>query len=165
MIQPFILFQRNHLQQLQKLGNSFIVTQTYDRVDHFNDNSKTSLLLSDYKDHGPAQIHFKAIRSDKFAAIVDLKNPKHLEKMEELLDSDKYVLYWGVIQSSNDLKKRLDSSYKTKIRRYLMHNSSWRIAGDDEVKINFEVVFGELFLILKWRTNKLRIKFAEIERL
>ncbi|KAA9037125.1 hypothetical protein FW778_16985 [Ginsengibacter hankyongi] len=165
MLQPFVPFEKIHLKQLIDLGCIYIVTQTYHRVDHFKERKEVQLLLTDYKDLGPATMHYNAVRSDKYAAIINLKNRKHLAKIEEMMTGNKYDLFWGILKSSADLKKRLEASYKPKIRQFLMTKTSWRIATDEEVKTQFEVTFGELFLILKWRTQKLRIKFEEIEKI
>lgn len=164
MLQPFVPFEKIHLKQLIDLGCMYVVTQTYNRADHFINNQQIQILLTDYKDLGPATMHFNAVKKDKYGAIINLKNRKHLDKIEEMMTGKVYDLYWGILKSSADLKKRLNASYKPKIRRYLMDKTSWRVSQDEEVTSQFEVTFGELFLILKWRTQRIRIKFAEIER-
>ncbi len=164
MIQPFVPFKEEHLKQLLKLGNVYIVSQTYKRTDHFMDQGKTFLLFTDYKDFGLAKIHHNAVREDKYAAIINLSKEIHLNKVNEMLANFNYDLYWNVVKSIADLRKRLSTSYKTKIRRYLINNTSWRITVDEEVKVDFEIIFGELYLVVRWRTKKLRIKFEQIER-
>ena len=158
------MFEKLHLDRLITLGNNYLVSQTYSRADHFTNEGKISILLSDYKNLGEAALHLNAVKNDRFAAIINLKKETHLQKIRQMMEGSEYTIYWAVVKSTNELKKRLDASYKSKIRRYLVTQSSWRIGSDEEVDAQFEVTFGELFLVLKWRTKNLRIKFEEIER-
>lgn len=164
MMQPFVKFEKIHLQKVIELGNKYLVSQSYGRVDHFMDQGHIYILLTDYNDLGLAHIHHKAVRTDRFGAIIHLDKPAHLLKINEMLNGNEYALYWSVVPSTADLKKRLHTSYKNKIRKYLMQKTSWQVGKDEQVRSQMQVIFGELFLILKWRNQRLRIKFAEIER-
>lgn len=164
MIQPFIPFELNCLRQLQALGAPYLVSQPYDRVDHFMDQGKIHLLITDYKDLGLAKVHYNAVRSHRYAAIINLEKQKHLNKLTEMMAGNEYEIYWSVVQSRKDLERRLRTVYKTKLRKYIEHRTSWRVHVYEQVQVTVEVIFGELFLHAKWRAQRLRVKFAEIER-
>lgn len=164
MMQPFVKFEKIYLQRIIDLNNKYLVSQTYKRADHFSDQAYIHILLTEYNDLGLAHIHHKAVRHDKFGAIINLDNADHLAKLNEMMHGNIYQLYWSVVPSAENLKRRLNTSYKNKIRKYLIEKTSWRVGKDEEVRSQMQVIFGELFLILKWRTQRLRIKFAEIER-
>ena len=164
MFQPFVKFEEHHLNQVISLQNKYLVSQSYDRVDHFMDQGYRHLLFTDYNDLGLANIHFKAVRNDRYAAIIDLGNPLHLEKIKQMMQGNEYEIYWSVVANAVSLKKRLNASYKSKIRKYLLRKTSWLVSRDEPVNTQLEVIFGELFLHLRWRRERLRIKFAEIEK-
>lgn len=166
MLQPFIKLQQAFIDKLMSLQKVYLVTQSYNRHhDHFSDQHKKGILLSDYDDAGLANIHLNAVSHDKYAALLDLRKPAHYQKIQDMMKGEDYELYWCIVKSAAELKLRLDAGYKGKIRTWVEKNTSWNIKGSDRVLTQFEVRFGELFLILKWRSQKASLNFEEIERL
>jgi hypothetical protein len=143
----------------------YLVSQSYHKAfDHFED-PKTDILLTDYDQLGLAQIHFSAVKHDKYASIIDLTNPKHKEKILQMFHAESgYRLYWAIVKSVDDVKKRMDLKYKDNIRRYIMKNTSWRISANEAIRPSLQVIYGELFIILKRGSQTLRVKFEEIEK-
>jgi hypothetical protein len=143
----------------------YLVSQSYHKAfDHFED-PKTDILLTDYDQLGLAQIHFSAVKHDRYASIIDLTNPKHKEKILQMFHAESgYRLYWAIVKSVDDVKKRMDLKYKDNIRRYIMKNTSWRISANEAIRPSLQVIYGELFIILKRGSQTLRVKFEEIEK-
>lgn len=165
MLQPFIKLEQPFIDKMISLKKFFLVAQSYNRHhDHFSDNNRQGLLLSDYDDAGLATIHYNAVSYDRYAAILDLRKAAHYKKLQEMMQGEEYALFWCIVKSAEELNKRLDAGYKSKIRRWVEKNTSWNIKASDRVLTQFEVRFGELFLILKWRTQKASLNFEEIER-
>ncbi len=166
MLQPFMQMQQAFIDKMVSLQKVYLVTQTYNRhFDHFNEQHKQGILISDYDDAGLAKIHFNAVSHDKYAAMLDLRKPAHYQKIQAMMKGDQYILYWCIVKSAAELKLRLDAAYKGKIRTWVEQNTSWNIKASDRVLTQFEVRFGELFLILKWRTQKASLNFEAIESL
>ena len=165
MFQPFELFQPQFINRLIKMDRKYLVSQTYHRAfDHFEE-TKTDILLTDYDQLGLAQIHLSAVKHDKYASIIDLTNPKHKEKILQMFHAESgYRLYWAIVKSVDDVKKRMDLKYKDNIRRYIMKNTSWRISANEAIRPSLQVIYGELFIILKRGSQTLRVKFEEIEK-
>jgi hypothetical protein len=165
MFQPFERFRREYVDRLIRMDKIYIVSQSYDRaIDHFED-AKENILFTDYDQLGLAQIHFSAIKNDRYASIINLKNPKHQLKVTQMLSDDsKYKVYWAIVKSIEEIKKRVDLKYNNNIRRYIQKNTSWRIGSDETIKPSLQVIYGELFIILKRGNQTLRIKFDEIEK-
>jgi hypothetical protein len=165
MFQPFERFRREYVDRLIRMDKIYIVSQSYDRaIDHFED-AKENILFTDYDQLGLAQIHFSAIKNDKYASIINLKNPKHQLKVTQMLSDDsKYKVYWAIVKSIEEIKKRVDLKYNNNIRRYIQKNTSWRIGSDETIRPSLQVIYGELFIILKRGNQTLRIKFDEIEK-
>ena len=166
MLQPFEIFKPGYLDKLIALNKKWLVTQTYKRsVDHFADEKKIALLLSDYDDPGLAKVHLSAVKNDRYAAIIDLDKPAHKTKLTEMLSPDsKYQLFWAAVKSRKELEDRINIGYKDQMRRYISFHTNWRIDRNTIIKPSIEVTFGELFITLKYGSQTLRIKFEEIEK-
>ena len=165
MFQPFERFKQEYINGLIKLNKIYLVSQTYTKAfDHFEE-AKIDLLFTDYDQKGLAEIHYSAVKNDKYASIIDLTNLKHKEKVKEMLSNEsKYHVYWAIVKDIREIKKRVDLKYKNNIRRYISQNTDWRIGSDEIIKPSLQVVFGELFIILKRGSQSRRVKFDEIEK-
>ena len=165
MFQPFELFRPEYINRLIKMDKIYLVSQSYHKAfDHFED-PKTDILLTDYDQLGLAQIHFSAVKHDKYASIIDLTNPKHKEKILQMFDADSgYRLFWAIVKSADDIKKRMNLKYKDNMRRYIMKHTTWRIDASEAIRPSLQVIYGELFIILKRGSQTLRVKFEDIEK-
>lgn len=165
MLQPFEMFQPLYLSRLIQMGKKYLVSQSYARgFNHFAESHKTDILVTDYDDLHYAQVHLNAVKNDKYASIIHLDKPEHKTKFQEMITGEQYQVYWSIVKSAADLQKRLDMKYKDNVRRYIQKNTTWRISSDTKIVPKFEVIFGELFLIIKYSSQNLRIKFDEIEK-
>lgn len=165
MFQPFELFRYEYIDRLIRMDKKYLVSQTYEKAfDHFEE-IKTDILLTDYDQPGLAQIHLSAVKKDKYASIIDLTNAKHKEKIVEMLHPESgYRLFWAIVKSVAEVKKRMDLKYKDNIRRYVMKHTTWRIDANEAIRPSLQVIYGELFIILKRGSQTLRVKFDEIEK-
>ncbi len=165
MFQPFERFKNEYIDRLIKFDKKYLISQTYNKAfDHFDD-TKTDILLTDYDQLGLAQIHYSAVKQDKYASIIDLTNQKHKLKILSMLHPDsEYRLFWAIVKSVDDVKKRMDLKYKDNIRRYIMKHTTWRIGASEAIRPSLQVIFGELFIILKRGNQTLRVKFDDIEK-
>jgi len=165
MLQPFEPFRPIYLEKLRTLRKRYLVSQSYTRAfNHFDEIQKIDILLTDYDTLGGANIHVNAVKHDKYAAVLDLENEAHRNKLTEMLkEHSNYRLFWAVVKSVAELKKRIDLRYIEHMRRYIAKHTHWRIGGNETIYPNIEVAFGELFLVLKYSGQVLRVKFEEIE--
>lgn len=165
MLQPFEPLTLIHLQKLVQLKKYWLLSQTYARAeDHCSGNKKIALLFSDYEAEGQAQIHLNAVRHDQFAAIIDLRKPEHFKKITAMLTpASQYLPFWAVVKSRKDLEQRINLQYKDNMKAYIKKNTSWRIGGEETIRPSIAVIFGEVFITLKYAGQTLKIKFSEIE--
>jgi len=167
MLQPFEEFRPGYLPRLIQLGRRYLVSQTYHRVRAMETDpacTRVNLLFSDYMELGEAKLHVNAVKKDRFAAIIDLENPGHLRKMQEMLTAGSgYRMFFAVVRSAKELENLVNRKYKDKLRNYVEKQTDWRISHDAIVKPMIQLSFGELFVILKHRNQHIRIKFEEIE--
>lgn len=170
MLQPFFKlepsFAESFLEKMLSLKKIYFVSQGYKRgFNHLAEIHKEDILLTDYADEGLAKIHLNAVKADKYAAIINLTKPVHFKKIREMITGEVYDVYRSAVPNLKELEKRLDNGYKIKLRRYIETQTNWRIPQGESVQSQFEVRFGELFLNLKWRTQRVRLKFEDIERM
>jgi hypothetical protein len=167
LLQPFEEFKPAYLPRLVQLGRRYIVSQTYVRAkdtegDPFS--SRVNLLLSDYIEPGEAKLHFNAIKKDRYAAIIDLERPSHVNKLREILmEGSGYRVFFAVVRNAKELESEINKGYKDKLKQYVDKNTNWKISRDTIVKPSLQLSFGELFIILKHGSQLIRIKFEDIE--
>ena len=166
LLQPFEPLKLVYLQKLVQLKKTFLVSQTFQRAaEHIADSEKINLLFSDYAEHGPAKIHFNAVRHDQYAAIIDLTRETHYKKITDMLRADsRFCPYWAVVKSADGLEKQINARYKDQMRTYIRKHTTWRIGGEETIKPAIAVIFGELFITLKYAGQTLKVKFSDIEK-
>ena len=165
MLQPFEEFKPLYIPKLVSLGKKYLVSQTYTRAtNHFSEEKKINLLISDYDDMGLAKVHLNAIKHDKFSAILSLDKAAHKNKLVELMNTNsKYRVFWAIVKSGKELEDRVNTKYRDHMRKYIMLHTNWRIDRNNSIRPTIQVTFGELYIILKHGSQTLHIKFEEIE--
>ena len=97
----------------------------------------------------------------------ELLKPEYIDRLIRMdkiyLVSQSYDKAFDV-KSIDDLKKRLDLKYKDNMRRYLIKNTTWRIDASEAIRPSMQVIYGELFIILKRGNQTLRVKSEDIEK-
>ena len=168
VLQPFEDFKPAYIPRLIRLGRRYLVSQTYYRVREMESDPKggrISLLLSDYAEPGEARLHHNAVKKDRYAAIIDLQHPPHLEKIKEmLLEGSRYRIFFAIVRSARELENLVNKKYKDKFKQYVDKQTNWRISHDTIVKPTIQLSFGEIFIILKHGNQHIRIKFEDIEQ-
>lgn len=167
LLQPFEDFKPAWLSRLMQLGRRYMVSQTYCRgqdPETDGDSSRVSLLFSDYAELGEAKLHLNAVKTDRYAAIIDLNKPAHLKKIQEMLQADSgYRIFFAVVRNAAALENLINKKYKDKLKKYVDKQTNWRISRDAVVKPTIQLSFGEIYIILKHGSQQIRIKFEEIE--
>jgi hypothetical protein len=167
MLQPFEEFKPTYVQRLIQLGRRYLVSQTYYRIKEMDADplsARINLLFSDYVEMGEARLHLNAVKKDKYAAIIDLEHPAHLNKIREMLkEGSGYRMFFAVVRSAKELENLVNNRYKEKLKQYVEKQTNWRISRDAIVKPTIQLSFGEIFIILKHGNQHIRIKFEEIE--
>ena len=167
MFNPFERFQPTFINAFVKAGDPFLVSQTFNRGKNIlePEDENIHLLMTQYEDRQRAGIHLKALKGDQFAAILDLNNTVHAEKLLSMLQAgSKYTVWSSLVKKREDVEKRMNLKYKPNIRRWVASNTSWRIGGEKEINPAMEIIFGEIFIKIKYAGQTRSIKFDEIEK-
>jgi len=167
MLNPFERFQRRFIDAFRKAGKSYLVSQTFEAArDPLGDTEKKYILFSHYGNLSQAQIHLSALQGDRYAAIIDLEKESHRNKILEMLKVESYyVVYSCLISSREAVEKRLNAKYEKNMRRYIEKNTNWRIGSGKTILPQLDIAFGELFIILKYGSQQIRITLAELDKI
>lgn len=165
MFQPFLEFKELYINRLISLDKKILVTQSYTRYnDQLSAVPKSGILVTDYDNRGLANIHLKAVNHDKLGAIVLLDNDNHKQRLTQLLQpGSPYKVFWSVVNNLSDMEQRLKKKYSKNLLRYVAKTTDWRIARDENLSVSFQVTYGELYIIIKRKSQTIRVKFDEIE--
>ena len=165
MFNPFVHFDSRMLPGFKDMKRRYLVSQTNRQAtDHFAEEDKINILLSDYEDLKLAKIHYNAL-TDKYRSILDLQNPEHVRKLEEMMGmNSKYRLWAAFIADQDQVPKRLNAKYSRNMRNYVAQKTNWQIGASQTIYPKLELIFGEFFVILKYRSQEIQIKLAELEK-
>lgn len=163
--QPYPKLEEKYLPEFLKKGKKYFVSLSYPpgEVRRF-EKEKTPLVFTLYGSLVDANVHFDAVRKDKYAAVIDLEKPAHLEKVKSMLQQDsKFDVYISMVWKNAETAAYIKKQYSTNVVRYVSKSTSWRIPRVEEVQFELKIIFGEPFLEIKWRNNTLQVRFEYIE--
>lgn len=165
MLNPFAKFQPRFVARFRELQKRYLVSQTFNRENHlFREEGKVYLMLTHYSDKGLAKIHYNAVVHDRYAAIIDLEDERHRHRLEAMLAANSgYRIYSSLVTNPNHVKMALDRTLKDHIQQFIAKNTNWKIGRDYTMIPKLEITFGELFITMKYGSQQLRVKLAEIE--
>lgn len=163
---PFEPFPPQLIAAFLKNGKNILVSQTCRAgFDHYADPGKTNILLTHYSDSGLALVHYKAVKSDPFGSMLYLDRPAHHAKLLEMLGlNSKYRVFTSLVKSTEQLQERMNRKYADNIRRYITRHTTWRIGGDQKITPKLELIFGELYVTIKYSGQTLRVMLTDIEK-
>lgn len=167
MYNPFVRFTEKLIPVFRKAKKRYLVSQTFHRENPLLvERDKTYLLLTQYDNFDSAKVHFNAVSFDKFASIIDLEKDVHREKLLNMLSADAaYIMYSSLTIDADEVKKTIDHLFKDKVQQFIRTNTNWRISRDHTVKPKLEITFGELYVVLKYGSQTIRVKLEEIENM
>jgi hypothetical protein len=164
MFQPFLEFEKKYLPKLKQLKKNYIVAQTYKRANDLLIGNKIPILFTSYGNISLAQEHQDAFKNDKYCCIIDLNNEAQFSKVIEMLGPDsKYKVFWSVVKNRDEMEKYIKKKYFKNLKNYIDNKLKWGVNAYDTVETDYEVEGGELMITLTWRSQKITIKFEDIE--
>lgn len=163
--QPYPLLEELYLPEFLKKGKRYFVTQTYVRGQkRYFDKEKVPIVFTLYGSLVDANVHLDAVRKDKYASVIDLEKPAHMEKVKRMLLQDsKYDVYISMVWKNEETAVYLKKHYSSNVMRYIAQKVGWTVPRNEEVTFSLKIIFGEPFMEIKWRNNTLQVRFEEIE--
>jgi hypothetical protein len=166
MLHIFELFKPAYLPELIKQHRVYLVSQSYHRhLGHLPAaEAKPGLLITCYEDVNMAKTHVQALTNDQYAAVINLQKPVHSTKIQDLLAKDsKYQVFIALIKNNAGVENRVTRLYRAHMKRYIEARTNWRISAGTTLRPHLQLIFGELFITLKYGDKTVSVKFEEIE--
>ncbi len=165
MINPFSLMDEKFIPAFRQRGKRYLVLQTFNRENNlFKEEKKSYVLVSHYDDPGHALLHFKEVKDEEMARMIDLENETERKDFEGMLNINSAYKVYSILDSNPKATKlAMDKQLKYKIQDYIADKTNWRIGRHHEMTPELEITFGELFVVLKYSGQKIRVPLKELE--
>ncbi len=166
MFNVFVPFHPKLVGALREVNRRWLVSQKNVHAEEWSADGAIPILLTDYDDIITAKTHLRAVDPhDRYRFILDLENEVHRKKVEELITPGSgYRVYAAFIDDLEKVKRQLNEKYSASIRQYISKKTSWKIGRDESICPNLELVFGELYVILKYASQIHRLRLSELEK-
>ena len=164
---PFEKLTHSLISSFRKKGKRWVVSQTLKlNISDLVLLSKTLILITHYEDKGLATVHHKAVLEDKYASVIDLERETHRKQIDSILSQDsKYILFSALIRNRERVEKQATEMYKEKYWRFIQEHSQSGVSPTKSLRPSLQLIFGELFVVLKYGSETLRTKLSEIEKM
>lgn len=165
MINPFSLMHSGYIDAFRMRGKRYLILQQFTRENNlFKEEGKTYLLVSHYDDLGLALLHYKEVKDEPVARMIDLEKENERIEFESMLSvNSEYIVYSILDSNPKATKMAIDKQLKYKIQDYVAKETKWRISRHHEFVPDLEVTFGELFVILKYSGRNIRVPLKDLE--
>lgn len=164
---PFEKLSPQLIAAFRSKGKRWLVSQTL-RLSVSNPDllAKTMLLLTHYDDKGMAFVHLKAVAEDRYASVIDLEREVHRKQLDSILWPDsKYIVFSALIRNRERVEKMVTEIYKERYWRFIQQHSKSGISSTKSLRPSLQLIFGELFVVLKYGAETLRTKLSDIEKM
>lgn len=164
---PFEKLTHALIHAFRKKGKRWLVSQTLQlNIADPDLLTKTLILTTHYDDKGLAWVHHKAVVDDRYASVIDLEREIHRKQLDNILTQDsKYILFSSLIRNRERVEKLVTEMYKDKYWRYLQQHSKAGISPSKSLRPSLQLIFGELFVVLKYGAETLRTRLSDIEKM
>lgn len=142
----------------------YLVSQWYYRGE-IPDSKKVPLLLTDYTDTNMVQMHHRNAKGmDKWAAIIDLENEKHVQKLTEMAEPESdYLVYVAFTDDKNKIDVKRNKQLVAACRYFIDTESGWVPKGSSTIKGMLELRMGELYMTFKYDRQERQVMLAKLE--
>ena len=164
---PFEKLSYQLIGAFRKKGKRWLVSQTLNlTITDPELLAKKLLLMTHYDDKGMAFVHLKAVAGDRYASVIDLERHIHRRQLEDVLATDsQYIAFSALIRNRERVEAMAKEMYKDKYWRFLQLHSKSGISSTKNLRPSLQLIFGELFVVLKYGAETLRTRLSEIEKL
>lgn len=151
----------------RKRGKRYLVLQNFTREDTlFKEEGKKYVLASHYDDKGLALLHYKKVIQEEEGRMIDLENDDERKEFDDMLNVNlNYKVYSILVSNPDEMKRAIDKQLKYKIQDYIAKHTNWRISRHHKMTPDLETTFGELFVVLKYSGQKIRVPLKDLEKI
>lgn len=167
MYNPFVLLTPPILEAMLR-QNMYFVRQTYPRGLNENDKPGTISLLYSHYIHYPVEKerslkHLRVIKEDPYRCRYDTTLPGHIEKLKKAgLQPKGYKIYTNLLPR----KWEIPALLRRQLNIYMEQRFEWwQYNRAHKLNIQLQDLYGDLYLLLGWKGNKVEVLLDEVEKL
>ena len=163
MYNPFYPFTLRLLEPMLAKNNRYFVLQSFRRSRSLLGAQKSAdFLLTHYTDSGRARDHFDAIRNDADRRLFNMDIMEDRKALVTFLDTENGNQVYAHL-TTPDWKEKAVQQLNKKWRAYIQAETNWNPRREDEINPDMEIIFGEVYMVLSFRAERLRVKLEDIE--
>ncbi len=165
MINPFTRMNEKFIPAFRQRGKRYLVMQEFKGENNlFKDPAKKYVLVSHYENPAEAMHQYKVVKEEPVSKLIDLDNEDDRKEFESIMNINSgFVVYSILVANPAATKRAVDKQLKYKIQNYIASNTQWHIGKEQSIVPELETTFGELFVILKYSAQKIRVALKELE--
>ncbi|WP_018629162.1 hypothetical protein [Niabella aurantiaca] len=167
MLQPLEVFTTLKINSFAIHEVNYLVSQTYYRAfNPLTNQLKIPILLTPYKNKEDAEFHKIKIKNDRYAAIIHVGSPAHMEKVKEMMRIDgRYQLYYATFRlaDQNNTRELAAKLFRHKIVNWLSKNENVYVNPKSEIKLDFLVQYGIVYAAVSIQKKWYKMPLDEIE--
>lgn len=149
MFNPFVPYDSKYLAGFRQKGVKAFVKQYYPRGNNpLVQDAPPALLLSHYHDLKKAEDHYGVIAHDVHRQLLVMDKAEDQALLLSLGDKNRGIpvfLPFKLPDAEHRARKVLDK----KLRAYIDFKLNWRVPGQHSVQFSLDVIFGEIYAVLK----------------
>ncbi|WP_018611559.1 hypothetical protein [Segetibacter koreensis] len=165
MFNPTYPFTKEVLEATVKGGSFYFVRNSYHRsFDHFHENIKGYFIITHYNDEAKAYAHFNSIPNDGNRFLYEWSNEEHKRKLYMAASQPEGYKVYSAYFLPN-YKDKITKPLKDKINTYMYKTTNWKPGRGETLSVDLYMQYGSLYAVMSYNTEKIKIKFDEIEKM
>ena len=160
MFNPFAQFEPHFLSGFRQKGTVAFVQQTYNRGQLPLD-SRPAYLLTHFNRLEWAREHYDVLQHDPERKVFIIDAATDLQALRTAL-AGKAALYYMAL-TVKDANRRAKKALEKQLRSFIDRETSWRPTRDEEVDLDLEITFGEIFVKLFYGNNQVKEKLDRLD--
>lgn len=159
MFNPLRAFEPKYLAAFRKKGVKAFVKQTYKRGKGNMPDNPDSFLLIHFENLLAAQQYFDVIKYDANREILKMDNGEDVTRITSLLNTAAVFMTLMIKDANERARKVLDK----RLKAFIEYKLNWRPGRSDEVIFDLAIEYAEIYVVLKFRSQEIKIKLEDIE--
>ena len=164
MHNPLAILTPELLDGLITGGHRYFIRQSFIRgknpLDH---ETKEAFLITPYRDFSEVNAHLQAIKYDGRKYVYQIGDQWELDKLYiAARQPEGYKVFVALLREPRWKPPKM---LTPKINNYLRAYTRWKPERGIETRVNLFMQFGELFLILQYKSEEIKVPLLDIEKL
>lgn len=163
MFNPLVPYHLKYLAGFRQKGVTAFVQQSYPRGRNLlQEEQAMALLLSHYHDAKQADDHYGVIAPDPHRRLLLMHHAEDYAELLALGGPEKGIpvfLPFKIPDAEQKARKVLDK----KLRAYIHYKLHWRVPGQHTLQFSLDVIFGEIYAVLRHGGLTHTVKLDDIE--